>query len=184
MVKWLIVFLAATMLSCKNSEKNSKAIKSSESTEAVSSIKDNELKTVQFFVRQINPYCGGAAPTEEMERNRMKGAPAIDFIFYIENKHGVSQRLATNNLGIASAKLKNGSYCIKEGYKADAEMQQSLKNSNWEFDMECLKKWNTTCNLEFEVTDTTNETITFTHYPRCSYEGPVPCITNTGFPPP
>ncbi len=181
MNKLLSLLCILTLLSCKNSEQK-----------APSEVTKNELKkaskkktkTVTFSVKIIQPYCGGAAPSEEMENMRMKGEPAKQFVFYIYKETGIPIKMVTNMEGSATAELNNGGYCFKEGYKSDPEMIKGLENSDWEFDQACYSQWKEQCNHAFVVSDTSSNHINFTYRPRCSWEGPVPCITNTGFPPP
>lgn len=143
--------------------------------------------TVTLLARKVNPYCGGAAPTEEMENERLKGSLANNYSFYITSSEQPDKVIkhTTNELGIAKMDLQPGKYCIKEALKVDEALQNEIRKSNWEIDEDCFQKWVANCNLEFEVkSDSSSQTVHFTHYGRCSWEGPVPCITNTGFPPP
>lgn len=182
MKKITILLAVLSIFACKNREKRATETQKSEQ-QATASKHEPVEKEITVAVRRINPYCGGAAPSDEMERMRMKGEPGNNIVFYITNGNGVSIRFKTSEMGTAKASLKPGSYCIKEGYKIDPEMKKVLANSDWEIDEECIAKWNASCNHEFEVTDSTT-VVSFTYYGRCGYEGPVPCITNAGFPPP
>ncbi|MDB9725764.1 hypothetical protein OAA90_05230 [Salibacteraceae bacterium] len=181
MNKLLSALCVIALLSCKNSEKKA-TIEGTKSE--VSEASKKGLKSISFSVKIIQPYCGGAAPSDEMENERMKGEPAKEFVFYISTDGGSPLKLTTNMEGTANAEFPTGSYCIKEGYKSDPEMIKSLTNSDWEFDEECYANWKAQCNQTFVVSDTTSNNVFFEYRPRCGWEGPVPCITNTGFPPP
>jgi len=177
MNKLLSLLCILALLSCKNSEKKV-------STEGTKNEVQKETKTVTFSIQVIQPYCGGAAPSDEMENIRMKGEAAQEFGFYVKADNGTPMKLVTTMEGSATAELINGGYCVKEGYKSDPEMIKGLENSDWEFDQECYSQWKEQCNHAFVVSDTSSNQINFTYRPRCGWEGPVPCITNTGFPPP
>ncbi len=186
MNKVLLLFLVIALFACKNKEKST-STETEKPIKTATDVVENSQPTarkVDFSVRVIRPYCGGAAPSEEMEQMRMKGEMANKFVFYIENNNGVSKRVITNEVGVVSIELEPGEYCVKEGYKADPEMKKELEDSNWEFDKECISEWNATCNHEFSVTNDKNALVSFIYKPKCGWEGPVPCITNAGFPPP
>lgn len=186
MNKLLIALGILTLISCKNSEKNAPSETAAAEIEKTkeSKVTKKDKKKIKFSIRVINPYCGGAAPSDEMEIARMKGEPAKEFIFYLNNESEDPIRMITDMEGSASIELNNGKYCVKEGYKSDPEMIKKLNDSDWEFDNECLADWKNQCNQEFVVSDSSSNLVKFTYYPRCGWEGPVPCITNAGFPPP
>ena len=128
MNKLLSALCVIALLSCKNSEKKA----TTEGTKSeVSEASKKGLKSISFSVKIIQPYCGGAAPSDEMENERMKGEPAKEFVFYISTDGGSPLKLTTNMEGTANAEFPTGSYCIKEGYKSDPEMIKSLTNSDY-----------------------------------------------------
>lgn len=182
MKKALSLWCILALLSCKNTEKNGTTDDKIQKTEK--SENSPNVKTIDFAIKIVQPYCGGAAPSDEMENQRMKGEVARDFSFFVLEKGGEPKKITTNGEGSATLELPNGEYCLKEAYKCDNELINALDNSDWELDEECFEEWKTICNKEFSVSDTGATKIEFTYYPRCGWEGPVPCITNTGFPPP
>ena len=181
MNKLLYILYVLALFSCKNSEQKAPTEVAKSEVKKASKKKS---KTVTFSVKIIQPYCGGVEPSEEMENMRMKGEPAKQFVFYIYQEEGIPIKMMTNMDGAATADMANGSFCIKEGYKSDPEMLKGIIDSDWEFDQECFTQWKEQCILEFVVSDTSTNLVNFTYRPRCGWEGPVPCITNTGFPPP
>ena len=84
MNKVLLLFLVIALFACKNKEKST-STETEKPIKTATDVVENSQPTarkVDFSVRVIRPYCGGAAPSEEMEQMRMKGEMANKFVFY------------------------------------------------------------------------------------------------------
>tara|TARA_B100000508_G_scaffold140891_1_gene144079 strand:- start:687 stop:1211 length:525 start_codon:yes stop_codon:yes gene_type:complete len=131
----------------------------------------------------IPPYCGGAAPNEEMEAERLKGLPWSSQVLYMNKNNTDSyESFVTDQYGYLRLALLKGKYCIKKPYKIVKSKVEEFKKEGWEFDEECLLQEMEKCDFSFEVTKDT--TIMYEVRGRCHYNGPIPCVLNPGPPPP
>jgi hypothetical protein len=138
---------------------------------------------VNIKLRYIPPYCGGAAPSEQMEQERLKGFPWNNKVFYMnKNDSGKYESFVSDQYGMLRLALFKGKYCLKLPYKVESGSIEKFKKQGWEFDAACLEEVMNQCDFSFEINSDT--TLNFTHRGRCHYQGPTPCVTNPGPPPP
>ena len=133
--------------------------------------------------KYIPAYCGGAAPSNEMEAERQKGLAWRSQVLYMD-KNGANnfESFVTDQYGYLKLALLEGNYCIKKPYKIEEAKLMKFKNEGWEFSQECLKQELEKCDFSFQISKDT--TIEYVVYGRCQYDGPIPCVSNPGPPPP
>lgn len=135
--------------------------------------------TVKFHY--IPPYCGGAAPTEEMEKERLKGLPWSNKEIYYLIDGKAPKKGITNDNG-ALILQGSGDFCFKMPFKVDESIVQGFRDKGQDFDESCLKEMTEKCDLQFTAHNDT--TVLYTIYGRCAYQGQIPCMINLGPPPP
>lgn len=137
--------------------------------------------TLKF--KYVPSYCGGAAPSPEMERERIKGFPWASQLIYMNKGDSTEfESFVTDNFGQLRLALLKGDYCLKSAYKIDPSFKAKYKSEGWEFDEACFQELINKCDYSFSVTKDT--TIEYTVRDRCQYEGPTPCVLNPAPPPP
>ncbi|UTW62354.1 hypothetical protein KFE98_20510 [bacterium SCSIO 12741] len=136
-----------------------------------------------FHFQHISPYCGGARPTEEMENERSKGSAWANQVIYLTVNENDPQKFQTDSSGNLVLPYKAGKYCFFLPYKKEKKYLEDWKKAGWEFDEECLAKKMAECDFQKEVA-VKDTTLSFRVYGRCNYQGPIPCTSNPGMPPP
>lgn len=137
--------------------------------------------TINF--KYVPAYCGGAAPTPEMEAARRKGSFWRNQIIYMNKDQANNfESFLTDQYGRLNLSLFKGNYCLKMPYKIEPKRIEQHRANDWEFNEDCLQSMISKCDFNFEVTGDT--ILNFSVYGRCQYEGPIPCVSNPGMPPP
>lgn len=97
----------------------------------------SQKSDVSISVTYVQPYCGGARPSEEMLEMANKPQPFIEKTIIVVNEKGKAIKLKTDTSGKINTKLKVGNYKLYElwRYKKSTPDGQSLKN----YDSNCLK---------------------------------------------
>lgn len=92
---------------------------------------------VSFQVTYLEPYCGGARPSPEIEEKANTPQAYLNKIVYIVNAQGKAVKAKTNAEGKVSIKLKAGNYKLYEAwrYKKGTPDAQPKKN----YDCNCLQ---------------------------------------------
>jgi hypothetical protein len=92
---------------------------------------------VEIPVSYTRPYCGGARPTEEMEKEAATPKPLIGATFIWLSEDGRSDSVRTDSEGKLHLKLKKGSYKIYEAWRYRLDTPNNLPIEN--FDKLCLR---------------------------------------------
>lgn len=127
------------------------------------------------------PYCGGAAPTPEMEKGRRSPIPNQNFYFLLKGQDKI--KASTNENGILSIDLEKGNYLIYSSDKIELsydEFYNKFKPKNKfevEKDAPCFKDWY--AEADFELNLNSDTIVTFTTKKRC-YTGTNKCINYKG----
>lgn len=127
------------------------------------------------------PYCGGAAPTPEMEKGRRSPIPNQNFYFLLKGQDKI--KASTNENGILSIDLEKGNYLIYSSDKIELsydEFYNKFKPKNKfevEKDAPCFKDWY--AEADFELNLISDTIVTFTTKKRC-YTGTNKCINYKG----
>jgi hypothetical protein len=131
-------------------------------------------------------YCGGAAPSKEMEEEARRAKPYANKELLIRegkaNALGTAMvtRTRTDANGDFKVELAPGSYCLvlaeKERRRDDAFYTQQYQS----VDKPCDSKWLNTCELTFNVADRPVSGLRLTLQKKCFIESLSPCITYTG----
>jgi hypothetical protein len=187
MYKTVILCFTLFLFAC-NSHKGAfnKSDKRDEITDTFQTTETLKSFNLQLTIQQYNPYCGGAAPTDEMLNNYV---PVSGDFILIDKKTSQESIINVKN-GEIELQLKPSQYAIKESFKnvSFKEFYARYKKKDKAYYMNkneaCFKKWWNANLFEFEIKDTTTllklETIL---YGQC-FTGNNPCIQYTGPYPP
>lgn len=139
-----------------------------------------QTKTLTVQINYIEPYCGGARPTPEMEKDAQTPKPYANRTVYVVSGKGKSDSVKTDNNGIAIFKLKPGKYKVLESWKFFKQTPDRSPSDR--FIPDCLvKEWD----KEFMQIQVTRKSITKTDMyelvNHCDYK--LPCFLE-GFKPP
>jgi len=141
----------------------------------------NDYNNVTISIKKYIPYCGGAAPTWEMENNYQ----VIQGEFILINQNLDSQKVVkSDSLGTIYLKLNAGKYSIREEYKNVSFID--FYNNNQSNGMyitnqgeECYKKWWKRNLLNFEVVKD-SVLVLNTEIGSSCYIGINPCLRYNG----
>ena len=187
MLKIFMISLTVLLVACSSSKEVSfDLIGNNKLSDSTQVIKDKSPFNLQLSIQKHHPYCGGAAPTEDMINNYT----LVSGYFILINKQtGTKSKVMSNN-GIIELNLEIGHYSIQETFKNISfnEFYKKYKSKDKMYRQngseDCFKKWWSTNLFEFDITDTTvfikDET---TIYDRC-FTGNNPCVQYTGPYPP
>lgn len=176
--------MSTLLLSCSSlKEINTESSKTVDSTVVNTT---HATFNIQLKIQRHFPYCGGAAPTEDMLNNY---SPVSGNFILIEKQTATRSTVISKN-GIIQLQLKPGQYSIRETFKdipfdVFYAKHAITDRTHYQNDSEeCYKRWWKTNLFEFEITDTT----TFlkyekTLYSRC-FTGNNPCLQYSGPYPP
>lgn len=151
-----------------------------------SDIKEASEHNVAFFIRQQIPYCGGAAPTDEMLN---RSAPYNEELVLI-NLSDNSKMTINGENGVYYLQLAIGKYALKEKYKDVPyhDFLTSTYNSSNNYTVtgedQCYKEWWQSNLIEFEVIDPTKTENYHLTVPNRCYTGINPCDYYNGPLPP
>jgi hypothetical protein len=147
---------------------------------------------VVLTVKRQIPYCGGAAPSAEME-HKCETEIKSDFIIQYQQGYGNStwlKKLKTDSLGIIRCNLPYGKYCLK---RADMNMafedfykmpKKEDDKYNVYRDRTCYYSWWKSCILTFELNKENKSVITEVLINSRCYVGEDPCHNYIGPRPP
>lgn len=129
---------------------------------------------VEISVTCTRPYCGGARPTEEMEKDAATPKPYGGAAFIWRSESGKVDSARTDADGKLHLKLKKGKYKIYEAWRYRLHTPNNLPFES--FDKDCLKQeWE---KMAFVVTVTKK---TYTCVPQQAIVIPcdwsLPCLT-------
>ncbi|MBK7818618.1 MAG: hypothetical protein KBG47_08845 [Bacteroidia bacterium] len=147
--------------------------------------------TVTGKLMQTQSYCGGMAPTPEMEAQYQKAFPYSGKVFYVRKgkvnstKAEVLTSFTVDAKGEFSFQITPGTYSIIQAKQLKPLTRADLKSTeSLQVDAKCMKEWWAKPYYLLEV-KTTNITIPdwSIHHP-CFVSGDIPCISYTGPMPP
>lgn len=96
---------------------------------------------VTFTVTFIQPYCGGARPSPEMEERAQTPQPYSNKTIVLRNGKGKCLRVKTDSNGVVVTRLKAGEYKVLEVWRAGKKSPDG--QSKQRYDSDCLKQeWN------------------------------------------
>lgn len=123
-----------------------------------SGVEESSAMRVRGRVMVLTPYCGGAAPSPEIELMANTPQPLPDFPIMIwlqaagNDSLERAWELMTDQDGFWEANLPAGKYCLFAGEKAKVDPVIPQKGNEWlVIDEECYTKWLKTCDLAFVV---------------------------------
>ena len=135
----------------------------------------------------LTPYCGGAAPTPDMEIPRRVPMENTSFLLYLENDDGSRgkelREIKTNAEGGSSIFLPNGNYqlwlptkklSLEDFIKAESPDRGGFYSYK---DKECFQAWREKADFKFDVKS--DSTIHLSQSVRC-YTDAHPCLKYDG----
>ena len=140
---------------------------------------------------QTNPYCGGAAPSEEMMRQSTTPKAYPNKKFYVR-KGNVNSTLMDTILSFTSDLDGNFNFKLAPGIYSIIQSSQ-LKELDWKnyksnqytvVDEKCLQAWWAKPYYLLEVKDKDISDLNFIFRHRCFVPGDIPCINYIGPMPP
>lgn len=139
-----------------------------------------QKKTYAFKITYIQPYCGGAKPTPEMEEESRKLKPYSGKTVFFVSESGKTDSARTNEKGQLKIKLPLGNYKVFEDWRFHKKTANNEDPGN--FDASCLQQeWNKhfmTVSIEKKkITKITENPIV----QYCSWNAP--CQNETHLPP-
>jgi len=98
----------------------------------------SQKKKISLTITQLEPYCGGARPTKEMQQQTQIPKPYVNKTMIVVSESGKVDSSKTNALGVLKLKLKPGKYKLLEGWHYYKRIPTGF--SEKDFDMNCLKQ--------------------------------------------
>ncbi|MCB0481601.1 MAG: hypothetical protein KDC83_09220 [Flavobacteriales bacterium] len=183
MIRCTTILFCVFLVACKGNKEVPAAAEEIKTAPAQKA-KAKGLVDFKAHFHLYSPYCGGAAPSEEMEELRRKGSNySAENVIFIHVESQKEYEFQTDENGDVELSLPLGNYLIfSQGKRSQAKIEEYKKN-NWNFDEECLAKYLAESDHKLEVTSETGDQV-FRVNKRCFYEGPIPCTTNDITPPP
>ncbi len=184
------IFLLMLYSCASNKDVNVDIPMKEEGNETISEVNENQKDTsfnVSIYIQKQEPYCGGAAPPDELLNRH---SPVTDD-FFIINLNDQSKTKVRTVDGYLKLQLEKGKYQVFEAFKQvpfheflEKFAKQPSGNNYQSLGAECYENWWKAPLIEFEVTN--EQTILFleaTIQVGC-YTGINPCVMYTGpFPP-
>lgn len=95
-------------------------------------------KKISVSVNYLQPYCGGARPTPEMEAEAQTPKPLTSSSLVLIDSKGKAKTVKTDKNGKLNLKLKEGNYLLKETWRH----KQTTPNGEaiTKFEESCLKE--------------------------------------------
>jgi hypothetical protein len=144
-----------------------------------------QLQSIAVNVQVIQPYCGGARPTPEMEENARIPHAYEGKKFYIRKgkintcKAKIIDSFTTDAQGNFIIKLPKGNYSIIVAEQKN-ELNIALYNTKYQkADIACLQKWWSTPYYNL-VVKTVNKPLDFLFYNKCYIQSDAPCLQYNG----
>jgi hypothetical protein len=131
-------------------------------------------------------YCGGAAPSKEMEEEARRPKPYAKQPLLIRegkaNALGTAMvtRTTTDANGDFKVDLPAGSYCLVLAEKERTRDAGFYNLTYMQVDKPCDTRWLNTCDITFTVADRPVSGLRLTLQKKCFIESLSPCITYTG----
>lgn len=137
----------------------------------------SQTKKVSVKIKQFMPYCGGVAPTAEMEANLKVPVPyANKKLICVSSKNKIDT-ITTDANGFIKMKLSNGKYHFFEPWKYFKQLPNGESSNN--IKMDCLAtEW-----AKPDIIITVGKKITTINnieYVRCPYQ--FPCLIQKHLP--
>ena len=98
----------------------------------------SQKKIITVPITYMQPYCGGARPSKEIEANALLPKVYAHKVVIIVSSKGKVDSVKTNELGILSKKLNIGTYKVFETWRYYKKAPQEFLVSD--FDKICLKE--------------------------------------------
>jgi hypothetical protein len=144
-------------------------------------------KLVQINMSNAKPYCGGAAPTPDMQNPVMEALPNCSFVLFIQNEDDTRGKeiklVTTDSKGLLTLELPIGKYQLWKPSKLQS-FEEFIKtespNLGKDFqykDNECFLAWKEKPDFIFEVNSDT--TLNLAYHVNC-YTGSHPCLKYNG----
>lgn len=139
-----------------------------------------QKKTYTFKITYIQPYCGGAKPTPEMEEESRKPKPYSGKTVFFISENGKTDSARTNEKGILKIKLPLGNFKVFEAWRFYKKTPNDDVSEN--FNASCLQaEWN----IHFMTVSVTKKKLSQ------NIENPIirycawnaPCLNETHLPP-
>lgn len=144
-------------------------------------------KLVRITVSNAKPYCGGAAPTPDMQNPKMEVLPNFSLVLFIQNEDDTRGKeikmVTTDNSGLLTFELPAGKYQLWKPSKllsfeefVKAESPDLGKDFEYK-DKECFLAWKENPDFVFEVNSDT--TLNLAYHLNCN-TGSHPCLKYKG----
>lgn len=139
-----------------------------------------QKKTVTVPITYMQPYCGGARPSKEIEADALVPKVYANKVVIIVSSKGKVDSVKTNELGVITKKLNTGTYKLFETWRYYKKAPQHFLVSD--FDKACLKdEWKKEI-AEIIITKTETKIIQKnTIINACGWQ--LPCILENKKPP-
>jgi len=141
--------------SSKSTNHSSKEISEDTTKQKAQTIEDD---SVIITIHHYTPYCGGAAPSQDILARQNQAQRNTTFLL-INLETNKKTEVKTDSNGVLKLKLPDGKYGIKEKYKDCSFkefMEQYEKETGQNYipnnDSDCYKKWWMSNLGEFEIT--------------------------------
>ena len=156
------------------------------------SVPDQKIKfKISGTVNVTTPYCGGAAPSEEIMENSRKPQPYNAKVFYVRKgninsmKAEIILSFTTNTKGEFVIELPEGTYSIIQKEQTVAFKMKDYKMDKFHIAEEsCLKEWWGKPYHVLDIKDKNIEGLIFTFHRQCFVTSDIPCIRYIGPMPP
>jgi len=180
----ILFFLVFACSSVKNNVTTNKEITEAK-LEVLEEMGIIEQHNVEVQITQTFPYCGGAAPTEEMMN---QSRPANGNYILVNKTSKQKSTVVADSTGTIYLNLENGEYSLRQTYKDMTFEEFYAKNSGKgnsfiSRDVDCYRKWWENNLLDFTINDTTEVKTKVTFGSAC-FTGNNPCLIYTGPYPP
>jgi hypothetical protein len=139
-----------------------------------------QTKRVSISLEYLQPYCGGARPTPEMEAESHTPKPLPNATVILIDSKNKAKKVKSNSKGIINLKLKPGIYNIKEVWRHKKATPNGAEIS--QFDPNCLnEEWKVEL-IKITVTKTDVKTEAFYNITKyCEHS--IPCLKEVFLPP-
>lgn len=77
----------------------------------------SQKRSICLAITYIEPYCGGARPTKEMEEEAKKAKPYIKKSIIVVSESGKIDSAKTDALGLLNLRLRPGKYKLFEAWR-------------------------------------------------------------------
>ncbi len=147
---------------------------------------DAKSFTVTGHITIVSPYCGGAAPSNEVLENAKKPqAYAKQPILIRKGKTNalgtaMATRTTTDANGDFKVQLPAGDYCLVLAEKENARSNSFKATTTMVIDEKCDSKWLNKCDISFTVKDNNVSGLRLNLKKKCMLTTLSPCISYDG----